>query len=59
MAEITTGTPTPVPAAPATPAVLQKVENAAFAFLQAHYSKLIAAAIGWAVSHFGLLGKFL
>jgi hypothetical protein len=67
MAEITTATATPVPTAPAptpsappaTPTALQKVENTIFAFLQAHYAKLLTGIIGFAISHFGLLGKFL
>jgi hypothetical protein len=69
MAEITTGapiqpptpvsTPAPAPTAPAAaPTTLQKVENTIFAFMQAHYAKLLAAIVGFATSHFGLLGKF-
>ena len=49
-------TPTATPAAPT---MLQKIENVVFAFLQAHYAKVIAAIVGFATSHFGLLGKFL
>jgi hypothetical protein len=63
-----TDTPTPAPIqpptpvstpAPAAPSALQKIETAVFAFLQAHYAKLLAAIVGFATSHFGLLGKFL
>ena len=71
MAEITTGTaaqmnaappaaPAPVAAAPvAVPSAFQKAETAVFGFLQAHYAKLLAAVIGFAASHFGLLAKIL
>jgi hypothetical protein len=31
-------------------------ENKVFAFLQAHYTKGVAVAVGFAASHFGLLG---
>jgi hypothetical protein len=58
MAEITTGAPIQLPTAAPTP-VLQKIENTVFAFLQAHYAKLLAVLVGFATSHFGLLGKFL
>lgn len=37
-------------------------ENKVFAFLQAHYTKGVAVAIGFAASHFnvlGLVGKIL
>lgn len=30
-------------------------ENKVFAFLQAHYTKGVAAAVGYAASHFGLV----
>jgi hypothetical protein len=62
MAEITSGTPIAAPAAPvaaSTVSVLQKIENTVFAFLQAHYAKLVAVVIGYATSHFGVIGKFL
>jgi hypothetical protein len=65
MAEITSGTPIAAPtsvppaAASATPSVLQKIENTVFTFLQAHYAKLVAVVIGYAISHFAIIGKFL
>lgn len=43
-------TPNPIP-------TLQKIENAAFTFLQAHYAKVFAAILGFITSHFGLIGK--
>jgi len=68
MAEITTASPlqnaaptaapTPATTAPdAPPTKLQAIENGVFAFIQAHYPKLITAALGFAASHFNLLGK--
>jgi hypothetical protein len=61
MVEITTGTPTVISSPPiaAPVSALKKVENTVFSFLQAHYAKLIAAVVGFAASHFGLLGKFI
>jgi hypothetical protein len=32
------------------------IENKVFAFLQAHYTKGAAAAVGFAASHFGVIG---
>jgi hypothetical protein len=32
------------------------IENSVFAFIQAHYTKGAAAAVGFAASHFGVLG---
>lgn len=60
MAEITTGAPIQMPTPPAAPAptVLQKIETAVFAFLQAHYSKLAAAIAGYAAAKGGIFGFF-
>jgi hypothetical protein len=55
MAYISTTSPVPVPTAPVSAA--QKVENTVFNFLQAHYAKLVAAVVGFAASHFGLIEK--
>lgn len=51
-------TPAPTVSTPA-PSAAQKIENTVFAFLQAHYAKVLAAVVGFLTSHFGLLGKFL
>jgi hypothetical protein len=62
MAEITTGTPVLVPATPAAVSLPQKVENWVFAFLQAHYSKLVSAGVGFGLAKVGiftLIGKLL
>jgi hypothetical protein len=65
MAEITSGTPIAAPAAPvaaSTVSVLQKIENTVFAFLQAHYAKLVSAGVGFAAAKVGIftiVGKFL
>jgi hypothetical protein len=63
MAEITTGTPiqlpTPTAAAPTT---LQKIENTVFAFLQAHYAKLVSGGLGFLIAKIGFftfIGRFL
>jgi hypothetical protein len=34
-------------------------ENKVFAFLQAHYTKGAAVAVGFAISHFNLIGVIL
>jgi hypothetical protein len=75
MAEITTPSAAPTPAAPApvavaptpapaavTPSVFQKVETAVFSFLQAHYPKIVTAVVGFFTAKlnvFALLGKLL
>lgn len=67
MAEITTGAPiqppTPsVPPAAPPPTTLQKIENAAFAFLQAHYAKLVSGGLGFMIAKIGFftfIGRFL
>jgi hypothetical protein len=67
MAEITTGTPIGGPisstqAAAVAPSFLQKAENWVFAFLQAHYFKLVSAGAGYGLAKIGiftLIGKLL
>jgi hypothetical protein len=34
-------------------------ENKVFAFLQAHYTKVVAAVVGFAVSHFSVISTVL
>lgn len=62
MAEITTGAPIQLPTPVAVPTTLQKIENAAFAFLQAHYAKLVSGGLGFMIAKIGFftfIGRFL
>lgn len=62
MAEITTGAPIQPPTPVVVPTALQKIENAAFAFLQAHYAKLVSGGLGFMIAKIGFftfIGRFL
>lgn len=49
----------PVPQTAPPPTALQKVENTVFTFLRAHYGKLVAAVVGFAASHFGVISAII
>jgi len=57
--------PVPAPSIPpvaAPPTALQKIETAVFAFLQAHYGKLVSGGVGFFIAKLGvfnIIGKFL
>jgi hypothetical protein len=51
--------PAPAPAASTIATKAQAIENTVFAFIQAHYGKIIAVAIGYAAAHFGWIAGIL